>query len=291
MTVKPMLAVAWDGADLAYPLLASPKLDGVRALVLGGVVVSRSLKPIPNAAVQARFGKADFEGLDGELIVGDAAHPDVYRRTTSGVMSALGTPDVRFFVFDDLSAPGGFAARLASAAQRCCGAAVALDHISLPDAEALAAYEAAQVAAGYEGIMLRAPDAPYKHGRVSKTDGSFLKVKRFEDAEAEVLDAIELCHNLNAATVNALGQTERSVAQAGRVPGGVLGALSVRLPSGVTFEIGTGFTAAERAALWARRDRLPGKLVKFKFQPAGTAQKPRFPVFLGFRDRRDGDAA
>src|SRR5512139_310093 len=72
MPVKPMLAAAapTELAGLPYPLLASPKLDGVRATVQGGVVLSRSLKPLPNRFVQARYGRPEFEGLDGELSCG-----------------------------------------------------------------------------------------------------------------------------------------------------------------------------------------------------------------------------
>lgn len=48
--MKPMLAGKCEGLEsLKYPVLVSVKLDGVRALVIGGKVMSRSLKPIPNA--------------------------------------------------------------------------------------------------------------------------------------------------------------------------------------------------------------------------------------------------
>ena len=71
MTFKPMLAATVSDEPLSYPLLASVKLDGVRALVVDGVVMGRSLKPIPNKHVQRLFGHTQLNGLDGELIVGD----------------------------------------------------------------------------------------------------------------------------------------------------------------------------------------------------------------------------
>ena len=89
-----MLAAKTDGKGLSYPLLASPKLDGVRALIINGIVMSRSFKPIPNAHVQELFGRPEYNGLDGELIVGAPTDKDVYRNTTSGVMSQAGEPDV-----------------------------------------------------------------------------------------------------------------------------------------------------------------------------------------------------
>jgi len=57
--------------DLRFPLLASPKLDGIRAIVRNGQVLGRSLKPLPNKLIQRMLGREDLEGLDGELIVGN----------------------------------------------------------------------------------------------------------------------------------------------------------------------------------------------------------------------------
>ncbi len=88
-TFEPMLSGTVDDVtSLRYPLLASPKLDGIRATVQGGVVLSRNLKPIRNAHTQALFGRKEYEGLDGELIVGPPHAPDCFLRTSSGVMSA-----------------------------------------------------------------------------------------------------------------------------------------------------------------------------------------------------------
>ncbi len=87
MKFRPMLAdKVTDISALRFPVLASKKLDGVRCLVQDGVLVSRTLKPIPNKFVQAKF-KGLPEGTDGELIVGDPRDPEAYRRTVSVVMS------------------------------------------------------------------------------------------------------------------------------------------------------------------------------------------------------------
>jgi DNA ligase-1 len=58
----------------------------------------------------------------------------------------------------------------------------------------------------------------------------------------------------------------------------------------VEFDIGTGFTADQRQLLWSVGDNLIGRVVKYKSQPTGVKEKPRFPVFLGFRDAVDMDA-
>src|SRR6185437_11420902 len=87
MNHKPMLAVDCGGIEtLTFPLIASPKLDGVRAIISADGVLSRTLKPIPNRRVQELLRGLPV-GLDGELLAGDPTAPDVYRKTVSMVMS------------------------------------------------------------------------------------------------------------------------------------------------------------------------------------------------------------
>jgi DNA ligase-1 len=290
--MKPMLA-APAGAVLPYPLLLSPKLDGIRCLVIDGVAVGRSLKPLPNRHVQACFGRPEFNGLDGELVVGDPTAKDVFQATSSGVMSVEGRPEVTFFVFDDFLHAGPFKARLQSAEARIeaklrFGPVELVPHTLVEDLADLDHHEWRYLTMGYEGVMLRHPAGPYKHGRSTAKEAWLLKVKRFEDGEAVVLGCTELMHNANEAKRNELGHLERSSHKAGKVGKGQLGALLVRdLKTEVEFEIGTGFTAPQRQRLWQLAASLTGRVVKYKFQPTGVKTKPRFPVFLGFRHEVD----
>ncbi len=103
--VKPLLSCEVPLDKVNFPIYVSTKFDGIRALVMGGVVYSRSLKPIRNKHVQKLFGKPEYEGFDGELIVGDVYAKDVFQKTTSGVMSEDGEPDVTLHVFDLWSMP------------------------------------------------------------------------------------------------------------------------------------------------------------------------------------------
>ena len=96
----PMLAAKLDFAKLRFPVDASPKLDGVRGLVRGGVVVSRSLKPLPNKRLQLKFGRPELEGYDGELIVGNPWSPTVYNDTIREVMTIDGPCTADYYVFD-----------------------------------------------------------------------------------------------------------------------------------------------------------------------------------------------
>lgn len=288
--MKPLLAYTVESIDsVSFPVLASPKLDGIRCLIKDGVAVSRTLKPIPNAHVRLQL--AGLPNLDGELIVGDPTDPACFNRTTSAVMSQAGTPEFTFRVFDSFTFPAKwFVSRLARAefevgeAQAEFRPVEIVPHVSIHNAAELAAYEAEMVALGYEGVMIRHPDGAYKQGRSTAREGILGKVKRFADSEAEVIGVEELFHNGNAAEINALGHTERSTAAAGLVAGDTLGALIVKAEGyAEPFKLGTGYTAAQRAELWRDRDSLIGRTVKFKHQPAGAKDAPRFPVWLGFR--------
>lgn len=295
---KPMLSGKYDARLQRYPVLVSPKLDGIRCIVRDGVAYSRNLKPIPNRYVQTCL--ASLNNLDGELIVGEPTGADVWNRSQSGVMSEDGCPDFTFHVFDYVPAHPAelFALRLNAAAlwadvhANSAGVPVELvPHTIVHTPDELDALEAEYVAAGYEGVMLRDPAGPYKFGRSTAREGYLLKLKRFDDAEAVVLDVVEQVHNGNAATVDELGRTKRSHAKAGKIGAGVLGALvctsdrDASAPIVTTFELGTGFTAAQRAEMWASPPI--GRAVKYKHQGRTPDGAPRFPVFLGFRDARD----
>ena len=284
---KPMLASPFDEALLKFPVLASPKLDGVRAIVRGGVVLSRALKPIPNKNVQKRF--KHLEHFDGELIVGAANDPDVLRTTTSGVMRVDGDPDVSFHVFDHIqepTAPYLSRLQLVKDRPRKGGSVLIVDQTILQKLERLNEYEPSILAQGYEGVMLRRPEAPYKFGRSTAREGYLLKIKRFHDAEFEIVGFEEEMFNANEATTSELGHTKRSSHKANKVPKGRLGALVLKYGD-TTFNCGTGFNDAERERIWAERERYLGKLAKIKYFAHGIKDVPKLPSFLGIRDVRD----
>lgn len=294
MIFKPMLAATVDSIDkLQYPVMVSPKLDGVRMMVQAGKAVSRNLKRIPNKFTQEYFGQPLFENLDGELVVGSPTDPDVFNTTSSGVMSKSGEPDVKFYVFDlyhDLLPFGDRYSKLANLVPNLIQSVVLVKHTFCDHPDDLREAEQNFLDDGYEGLMVRSLAGLYKQGRSTVNQGWLLKLKRFEDAEAVVIGIEEQLHNGNTAIKNALGQLERSSHKAGMVGKNSMGALKVRglngTFKGVEFNIGTGFTAAVRDSIWADKD-LIGKVVKFKYFPLGCVDAPRFPVFLGFRSPGD----
>ena len=296
--MKPMLGVAVDSFDkLTYPLLCSAKIDGVRCLIKDGVALSRSLKPIPNKYIQqwVKDNAEILEGLDGELVVGNAFSPTVFNTTTSGVMSREGEPDFQYIVFDiwsSLSENGSVVAldrylKLKDISPDLPSRANVLLKKVVNSPEEAKEYEEQLLEIGAEGMMVQGLHAGYKFGRSTVKEQKLLKVKRFTDSEYEVVGFEEKMHNANEAKVNAVGNTERSSHKENLIPCNTLGALILLAKDGTTFNCGTGFTDQQRDEIWKNRHSLLGGLAKIKSFEIGVVQKPRFPVFLGFRNEGD----
>jgi DNA ligase-1 len=105
---------------------------------------------------------------------------------------------------------------------------------------------------GGEGLMLRQPGSLYEVGR----SATLLKVKRFHDAEARVLEH--------------LPGTGRHK--------GRMGALLVTLADSTRFSVGTGFTDVQR-----NNPPAVGSVITFRYQELSDRGVPRFPTFVRVR--------
>lgn len=297
---EPMLAATLKTKPLRFPCWASPKVDGIRAVVEDSILKSRTMIPIPNHYTQDTFGLLGLEGLDGELAVGPLNVPDVMQKTMSGVMSHDGEPDVTFWIFDYWNDPevpfGDRFLRLSSAlADRYIGPGSTHPRVCLlpqrliNDAEELSAYEERVLSDGYEGVITRAPDGLYKYGRSTQVQQWLVKHKQWSDAEAVVIGFEERMHNANEATVDERGYTKRSSHKDNLVPTDTLGAFLVRDVQGLEFRVSPGvLTHQERAVIWGARNYYLGKFLTYKtFKITGVKDKPRFNVFKAWRDPRD----
>jgi DNA ligase-1 len=224
-----------------------------------------------------------------------------FQNCQSRVMTRSGMPKFTYHVFDycpdDAWAREPYYLRLAKLYDLVTVLRKEFDWLvfvkqeELSDREALDTLESKAIAGGYEGLILRSKTGHYKYGRSTFNEHLLLKIKRFEDREAVIVDCVQRFRNKNEPTRNELGYQERSSHQENMVPDDALGALVVedlKFP-GVQFQIGSGFTESERQMLWKFRETLlrPGRLVKYKYQPHGTADRPRTPIFICFRDEAD----
>lgn len=293
MNFKPMLASQIDDlSSVKYPVYASYKLDGIRAIIYQGVAYSRSLKPIPNKSIQewAMQNKENLEGLDGEFIVGEPNTEEVFRETTSFVMSHDKVGEFSFYIFDILPAypEQPYKARKSTIeGLSLLSNTKVLDQTLISSKEDLEAFRTQAVSQGYEGAMIKAPEGKYKYGRSSVKEGLLLKLKLFKDEEFEIVGYDCKYHNTNEAKVNELGRTARSTAKDGMIPMDTLGVLYLKTKDGVEFGCGSGFDDATRDDLWKQRESLIGKYATVKYFDQGGYDVPRFPVFKGIRNEID----
>ncbi len=248
-----LLAHKWEVDHDPTGWWMSEKLDGIRAYWDGEWFVSRLGNKFHAPEWFTRDLPADT--LDGELWVGRKK----FQRTTSIVRSGAGGnewKELTYVVFDAPNAKGGFEDRVAHA-QKVIARAEAPharwhEHVRCDGIAHLKEELARVEALGGEGLMLRRPGSKYEVGRSQ----SLLKVKTFHDAEARVI---------------------------GHAPGtgkhkGRLGALVVELADGTKFNVGTGFSDAERESPPAL-----GAIITFRYQELSDDGVPRFPSWVGER--------
>ena len=282
--VKPMLAgKCTDTSALDYPVFATPKLDGVRCLTVDGQAMSRTFKHIPNKHIY-KLVSALPNGLDGELM----CDGQPFSVITGNVMREDGESDFFYAVFDYYSDKPYVERMAALKTLKCPKFVRKILPVEIKNEKELLEYETKCLSEGYEGCMVRAPNSPYKAGRSSEKEQFLLKIKRFADSEAKILEIVEKTNNENVAEKDAFGRSKHSSAMAGLVLANTMGALKVKdIKSGVEFSIGSGFNDEFRAEVWANKKKYLGQIVKYKSQEIGAKDAPRFPVYLGMRDKRD----
>lgn len=293
MNFKPMLCenkVKLDAMNLhlvRLPVMVSFKLDGQRAIVTDKGPRTRALKRIGNIHVRNMLASLP-PGLDGELAVIRNGVVD-FRGTSSAIRNAMGTPEFKFFVFDIVD-PNRRALERYSTLLKLVPTLppwVAVLHQeiigTLNDLQALYA-EALRL--NYEGVCLKNPQGWYKNGRSTFNEQYLMRIKEYETDEALVIGMEEEMENFNAQQQNELGYAKRSSSMENLYGKGRMGALVCKSEKfREPFKIGSGFDAAERLDLWANTPL--GKIVHYRYDPTGGYDKPRQPVFKGFREAAD----
>jgi len=312
MQTKPQLAEDAILEEVKFPCIVQPKIDGVRALNLNGTLTGRSLKPFEGFGITSYFSHKEFIGLDGEMTLGNK--PNCGERLCSLTTGAMGRfqgveemPDLHWWVFDHLADPS------MPYLDRYWRLKETVEKLNLPRIHLVPMYQAyirpdldALIAEffdlGYEGAIIRNPNAPYKPGRATKKGQELWRVKSWADAEILVTGITEGEVNMNEAKKNALGRTERSSAKAGMVPNGQVGSIQgvlladfhcpitgkLLFPKGLEITVGSGeMTVAEAEYYFKNPKQIIGHIVKFKHMTHGVKDKPRFPTYISHRLPQD----
>ena len=295
--MKPQLADNYDPNNIQLPTFAQPKIDGVRGLNLDGNLVGRSLKAFKNKALTAKFSQLKYRGLDGELAFGEETSGSLCRDTTSAVNTITGPADgFVWHVFDYVTEETiklpyyerySLLVKKVEELDEDCIKLV--PYFNLKSSAEVEEYDVENLAAGYEGTILRNPNSLYKEGRPGKKEQQLMRIKRFSDSEALVLAVVEGRTNLNEAVINELGRSERSSHAENQVPNGLVGSLTCRdLESGMTITVSPGeLDHIERKFYFDNQKEIVGKTITFKSFKKGVKTLPRFPTFKNIRSAED----
>jgi DNA ligase-1 len=233
----------------------SEKFDGVRAQWDGRTLRFRGGGSVPAPA----WFTAGFpaQPLDGELWIArdrfDALSGTV--RKTEAVDAEW--RQVRYLVFELPGAAGDFTHRVGQMRQLVAQANLpwlqAVEQTRVADRAALMQRLDAVMRAGGEGLMLHRADAPYLTGR----SDALLKLKPWQDTEAVIVGY---------------------VAGKGKYQG-MTGALTMEMPDGKRFRLGSGLTDALR-----RQPPPLGTRITYRYQHLTKNGLPRFPRYLRVRE-------
>lgn len=309
--IKPMLAKDINFDRLVFPsdgLMLLPKIDGSFAFVQGSKLYARSLKQHENEFTTKEYSKWAYEGLRGEMISGfNPAVEGLCRDTSSALRSVKGEPETSFWCFDYVTSETKDLP-YHSRYEFLCDRIHFLDN-KIKVVECQRVYTLEQflqvrdeyIELGYEGVILRDPNAKHKEGRSSAIKPDLWRWKPWLDAEILVTSIEEGKTNLNEATINELGKTKRSTHKENMLPNGMLGRIKgvlladlldvqgkVIQNKGEEITISPGdMTHKERVFYLQNPNEILSKVVKFSYFAYGMKDTVRMPQFKTIRSERD----
>jgi len=247
------------------PYVVQPKLDGVRCRAVWAdelnsyVLLSSTQHQIVSVPhIVAALNKSGLTTeLDGELYCHGMSFEDIYGRTARTVNEHLDSEAIEFHIFDIITEGSQLARMTWLYAHVFEQPLVAVPFKLCSDLDEIMAHYVQILNKGYEGIIVRHIDAPYKRARST----FMMKFKPKKEDYYNVLGSVE--------EVDKFGK-----------PKGSLGALICAGNDNTEFRVGSGFNQDQRQKLWIERENLPGHLVRVEYQHITPGRGvPRFPIF------------
>lgn len=306
---KPTKVCEISPDDFIYPVYATPKIDGVNALVLDSKLLGRSLKPFKNKQLNNLLSCTFLSGCCFEITVGspeDRKKDDVCRKTTSYVNSFdKEATEITISIFDFIGSGYEddllklYLDRLFKVHNiNCCKVVdqckIHIDFLKpklIEDSIDAEYFYSCCIDDGYEGAIYRR-NMPYKCGRSTAKSQETIRMKPSADSEAVIIGFKEAMQNNNEKTINELGHSERSSHKENKTEKGMLGSfICIDSITGEEINVGAGkLKAEERIAVWKHRDEYyGGKILKYRSMTAGVKDKPRFPRWIDWREKDDID--
>lgn len=246
------LAHLYDPKKASWPCFVSPKLDGIRAMFMPGEKpVFRSRKGFILPGLDHLIAELrQYEmPLDGELIVPGKSFQDA----SGDLRSFAQSEEAVFNIFDTPMLNKPLIQRLDILEYRVTPSDCVqlVPHFLVNTENGAFRYYNEFRADGYEGAMLKWPDATY----IGKRSHAWMKIKNEDTHDCKVIGVFE-------------GTGKYS---------GMAGGLIVDF-NGVPVRVGSGLTDAQRAIYYTDQDEILGRVVEVACQevtPDGSMRHPR----------------
>ena len=304
---KPMKApneiLAFTDPRIRYPLLGSVKYDGFRMLNMSGdTLVSPALKPIPNKNLKLHLNNfLEYCRLNHLVTDGELWCESMEFSELSSVIRSHNKPipdDLCYYMFDIKTNLGWnseseehyvYRMKAYMGLPRFPHVSPVVQQYIKSAAEAQEMFDGV-IEHGGEGIILRDPCVPYKHGRCTTNENGMWKFKEFETHDAVIVrfeEQMKLKEGVER-TRDQTGHLEREHSQQCYQPAGTLGAVVVNW-QGHDFKVkpGKGYDSFSKKRIWEEYVSTPngyiGQQCEFKYMPHGTKDKPRIGSLVRFR--------
>lgn len=258
--ILPMLAKEAKLEDIVYPIITSPKLDGMRALHnykdSKSSFISRKGKKIETVDHIKVNQYTDYY-FDGELY----AHGKDFQTNMKMIKKYTPgqTEEIKFHIYDvhtpDKELTYTERYKIISALKGVENVEI-VPYVEVYNEEELLQKHKEYLELGYEGSMLRINEVKYE---LNKRSNSLLKFKDFKDEVFEVVDVVP---------------NEKSTSQ---------GTIVCKLGES-TFKCGMKMSHKDRELLLQNKDDVIGKYAEVRYFETSNTGVPRFPVCHGIRE-------
>lgn len=308
-----------DLDKIQYPVYASYKLDGIRAVFhpdLG--LVSRSLKPIQNKQLREKFdwlllqAKMHNRVFDGEFYSHDLTFQEITRavmtqdftdeKTIKKITAEQGNitkamnyiekllQSIKFYCFETHhEIKENFEQKKPIIQQYKYNHTYRpVEQLIVNSKEEVKMLFEQALKDGYEGLILRSIFSPYKFGRSTVKEEYMLKVKPFETFDTKILDVIQATKVKEEAekTINELGRSVTSRKKDDRELIEKAAAFLVDF-NGCKLKVSIALTDPEKIQIWQQKEKYIGRMIEYKGLQIGMKEVPRHSVFVRFREDRD----
>ena len=255
-----------------YPLLASAKFDGVRAVITPDGIYSRNWKRF-NLHLESYFSDAIEETrknnaiLDGEIYARNLRFDELI----SNIRGSVINDSIRFYAFDSCSLEEWNNAKTKPFSKRYSETVTRYRHLNriapvvqyrINNDDDLSNLFNQSISQGFEGLILRDATSAYKNGRATMKQGIIYKLKQWVTIDSKIIGFKQMMKSgkRTAKIGSYLLQTSDGIEYAAKPA------------AGVTLD-----------DTWHKRNQHLGKFAECRFMKHGVKLRPRFAHITRFR--------